>query len=664
MLKQGLTLRIKFFILFSVISLIPVIIVSILLYGNANLGMSRMAEDEIKHSESLVNYYFDKKMNEALEIAEEYSEQAELIAALQNADRNGMEKLTLHTFKSLNAQNHVTIFEFEDKTGRVFYRAHNPEKYGDDKSTSGSVIQALKGNEVKGFEFGSSGLAARAFVPVKAGGNIIGIFQTGFNLDDTLLQDIKVSIDGNISLYQNDTLVITSDSAMSSLIGKPMSDASIFKKVSEGGKGIRVTSDSGDVDLYLPLKDPSGNKIQGMVRISKNLATIRELEMSSFSIAVIVLASTFILTILISIFLSIQITRPIKTATESLKKVADGDLTKNSSKIKLARDETGQMIASLYKMLDNMRELVGKMEQTGTSVSSFAQNITSSIKTMENTSERVAAAVSDAAQGAVDQSISIQSGKKMVSDIAITLRKASSRVEQLLSISGNARTASKTGENNVEIQKSKMSENRQVTLETKSTMQTLLEKSREISPIIQTIKGISEQTNLLALNAAIESARAGEQGKGFAVVADEVRKLADQSKQSVTCIGDMIKEIQEYVEKAEHGINKSEEVLMENENALYESVKAFGDISSSISAMYLEIEEFSKEIALIYKDAGNTEKSISDIAVIAEQTSAGAQEMAAIAEEEASMIRNIAADAEALSGLASELHEDIRKFRL
>ena len=77
-----------------------------------------------------------------------------------------------------------------------------------------------------------------------------------------------------------------------------------------------------------------------------------------------------------------------------------------------------------------------------------------------------------------------------------------------------------------------------------SSVQELMNRSKEIAEITKIITEIAEQTNLLALNAAIEAARAGEHGRGFAVVADEVRKLSDRTTQATEQIGTAIRSME------------------------------------------------------------------------------------------------------------------------
>jgi methyl-accepting chemotaxis protein len=79
--------------------------------------------------------------------------------------------------------------------------------------------------------------------------------------------------------------------------------------------------------------------------------------------------------------------------------------------------------------------------------------------------------------------------------------------------------------------------------EASKSAETTSSNTQKIEDVVSIINSIADQTKLLAINATIEAARAGEAGRGFAVVANEIKILADNTKNSIASIKEVVSKI-------------------------------------------------------------------------------------------------------------------------
>ncbi|HAI53018.1 MAG TPA: hypothetical protein DCL99_07055 [Firmicutes bacterium] len=320
-----------------------------------------------------------------------------------------------------------------------------------------------------------------------------------------------------------------------------------------------------------------------------------------------------------AILVTRSITGPLAVLKGAALQVGDGDL--GASWTIKSRDEIGDLSDSLRAMRANLRQLVRGVQESSEHVFALSQDLSSM---------------------AVETGAAVEEVASTANEFAGTSVTMAQNTEQMRASADQAMGELERGLGLLKTAVGGVASAREDVVHLTTAVNSLAERSREISAIVELITDISDQTSLLALNAAIEAARAGENGRGFAVVADEVRKLAEQSREASGQIAELIREILSGTEETMERMAKADSSVQEVAEQIQFTGTTFEGISRTFQAVAAQVGR----IAQAAKDVGR-----------------GSEEIAAATQEQSAVVNSIAENSEKLATLAGELQQQISRFR-
>ncbi len=492
-------------------------------------------------------------------------------------------------------------------------------------------------------------------------GKFMGATVLDISLDSMTeyIKNTNILKDGYIVIADNDGNIIINNEKNKGLISDDQNLGSLpFWNANENSDVIKWESNGVRNFITQVINKDTGWKIIGFVNESEIAQSVDSIKSTVFIGGIIAV----ILGVVAGLSGTMVLVKHINRIKESVKKVAEGDLTERIN-IK-NNDEFGELEENINSMIENICELIGKVENTANKLIESSVNIASMSEETTASVSDVAHAISEVAAGATNQAQFATDATASAEELSSRIDEVEKHSQHISNLSSETEGLSNKGIQTVNDLIEKAERSKRNAIKSSDMVKEMAESIDKINYISDVIAGVTEQTNLLALNASIEAARAGEAGKGFAVVAEEIRKLAEESKKSTDEIKNIVAEINAKAGNAKDAMEESKEMLQSQGHAIKETEEIFNVIVNSITNLTEAIEKIKTLNHKMHENKEEVRAQVENIAAVSEESASISEEVTASTEEVNATMNELTEHSVALQDLSNQLKKEIGQFKI
>ena len=404
---------------------------------------------------------------------------------------------------------------------------------------------------------------------------------------------------------------------------------------------------------------------EGQRRMAERQSDAAHILRQNESLLGLVIVLAMAVGILSSISTSRAVTRPLAALTRDMEAIGRGDLRRSDVRRQaLGAAEYETLAAAFDQARERLRGLLAEMQRQSDEVAAAAAELAASAGGASESTQHVAAAVTEMAHGAGLQLDVLNGAGSAVEQLAASGRTIKEALAESQARGREIRTSANSTAQEIGHAVDSLLAAREVFDRSVKEIGLLRESLGVIDEFATTISEIASQTNLLALNAAIEAARAGDAGRGFAVVAEEVRKLAEESGRAANQVTTNVGRIREGVMGTSRAVESGTTQMRDVTKIADAARQALAHIQAAVERVEEASARVGEAVGGNATAIGSVEEAIAKAGDTAQNHAASAQEVAAATEETSASVEELEATSNMLNDSARRVRERVLEFRL